>query len=59
MPKGDSGNPMTQREVEEKFLGLSAPVLGESKAQEVIDEVQALDARDSLAALLGALATGS
>ena len=55
VPKGESGNPMTQREVEEKFLGLSAPVLGEAKARAVVEEVQSLDSRDSLEPLLATL----
>jgi 2-methylcitrate dehydratase PrpD len=55
VPKGDSGNPMTQREVEEKFLGLSAPVLGIVKARAVVEEVQSLDAGDSLEPLLADL----
>ena len=55
VPKGESGNPMTQREVEEKFLGLSAPVLGIVKARAVVEEVQSLDAGDSLEPLLATL----
>ena len=55
VPKGESGNPMTQREVEEKFLGLSAPVLGFVKARAVVEEVQSLDAGDSLEPLLATL----
>jgi 2-methylcitrate dehydratase PrpD len=55
VPKGDSGNPMTQREVEEKFLGLSAPVLGIVKARTVVEKVQLLDAGDSLEPLLATL----
>jgi 2-methylcitrate dehydratase PrpD len=58
-PKGESENPMTRQDVDEKFLGLAAPVLGEGKSRVVIDEVQALDARNSLAPLLAALATRS
>jgi 2-methylcitrate dehydratase PrpD len=55
IPKGESGNPMTQSEVEEKFLSLAAPVLGDEKAQTFIEGVQSLDERDSLAPLLAAL----
>jgi 2-methylcitrate dehydratase PrpD len=55
VPKGESGNPMTQREIEEKFLGLSAPVLGIVKARAVVEEVQSLDAGDSLEPLLATL----
>lgn len=55
VPKGEVENPMTHQDVEEKFLGLAGPVLGEQKARLVIDEVQALDARGSLVALLASL----
>ena len=55
VPKGESGNPMTQREVEEKFLGLSVPVLGIVKARAVVEELQSLDAGDSLEPLLATL----
>ena len=58
-PKGEVENPMTRSDVEEKFLGLAAPVLGEAKARAVIEEVSLLDLRESLASLLGALATAS
>jgi 2-methylcitrate dehydratase PrpD len=55
IPKGESGNPMTPEGVEEKFLSLAVPVLGEAKARAVIDEVQSLSARESLEGLLSAL----
>ena len=55
VPKGESGNPMTDGEVEKKFLSLAAPILTEEKAQSVVREVCSLDARDSLAPLLAAL----
>ena len=48
IPKGESGNPMTENEVREKFLSLATPVLGEAKAQLVLAEVGALDGRESL-----------
>ncbi|HEY2920076.1 MAG TPA: MmgE/PrpD family protein [Candidatus Binatia bacterium] len=54
-PKGESGNPMTDGEVEKKFLSLAAPILTEEKAQSVVREVRSLDVRDSLAPLLAAL----
>jgi 2-methylcitrate dehydratase PrpD len=55
IPKGEAGNPMTRVELEEKFLSLAAPVLGETKARAVIDEVRQLQARGSLQGLLSAL----
>jgi len=55
IPKGDTGNAMTQAEIEEKFLSLAAPVLGDEKARSVILEVQSLDSQDSLEPLLAAL----
>ena len=55
IPKGESGNPMTQSEVEEKFLSLAAPVLGDQKARSVVSEVYSLGLRDSLGPLLATL----
>ena len=55
IPKGESGNPMSTQEIEEKFLSLAAPILGDAKARSVIEEVYALDSRDSLEPLLGSL----
>ncbi len=54
-PKGEVENPMTRQDVEAKFLGLAAPVLGEEKTRAVIDQVTLLDTRDSMAPLLAAL----
>jgi 2-methylcitrate dehydratase PrpD len=55
VPKGEKENPMSGHEVEEKFLSLAAPVLGDSKARSVIGEVQALEERGSLNELLAFL----
>ena len=55
VPKGEQENPMSVREIEEKFLSLAAPVLGDPKARSVIGEVQALADRDSLSELLALL----
>jgi 2-methylcitrate dehydratase PrpD len=59
IPKGERLNPMTAKEVKEKFLSLAVPVLGEAKARTAIDEVQSLSKRDSLEALLSALRPSS
>jgi 2-methylcitrate dehydratase PrpD len=55
VPKGESENPMSAPELEEKFLNLAAPVLGEPGARAVIREVDALSERESLTDLLNAL----
>ena len=55
IPKGESGNAMTRQEIEEKFLSLAAPVLGDEKSHSVIREVDLLDSRDSVEPLLAAL----
>jgi 2-methylcitrate dehydratase PrpD len=55
VPKGESENPMTRQDVEEKFLGLAAPVLGDGEAKSVIEEVASLNTRESVQPLLVAL----
>jgi 2-methylcitrate dehydratase PrpD len=55
IPKGESGNPMTAREVEEKFLSLATAVLGDVKAKAVAREAQSLEDRELLESLLGML----
>jgi 2-methylcitrate dehydratase PrpD len=57
-PKGESENPMSRQDVEEKFLGLAVPIVGDVKARAVIEEVSSFDSRDSLAPLLALLAAG-
>jgi 2-methylcitrate dehydratase PrpD len=55
IPKGETGNPMTQQEVEEKFLSLAAPSLNEAKARSIIKEINVLPSRESLEPLLSFL----
>jgi 2-methylcitrate dehydratase PrpD len=55
IPKGERGNPMSTREIEEKFCSLAGPVIGDPRARAVIDEVGALDRRDSLEPLISSL----
>jgi 2-methylcitrate dehydratase PrpD len=55
IPKGEIGNPMRADELEEKFLSLAAPIVGDEKALSIVQEVESLDARDSLAPVLGCL----
>ena len=57
-PKGESENPMSRGDIEDKFLGLAVPVVGDEKARAVIEEVSSFDSRDSLAPLLALLAAG-
>lgn len=58
-PKGEVANPMTRGDVEEKFLGLALPVIGDAKAERAIAVCGALDAQDSLGELLKAISSGS
>jgi hypothetical protein len=46
---------MRADELEEKFLSLAAPIVGDEKALSIVQEVESLDARDSLAPVLGCL----
>ncbi|MET0502814.1 MAG: hypothetical protein ABW172_14940, partial [Candidatus Binatia bacterium] len=55
IPKGESDNPMSVPELEEKFLSLAAPLLGAAGANAVIGEVGALPESESLTCLLAAL----
>ena len=52
IPKGESGNPMTRSEVEEKFLSLAGPALGDQKARSAIDQVSSLESLNSIRPLL-------
>jgi len=55
IPKGEKENPMSVQEVEEKFLSLAMPVLGDAKAQSVIGEIHVLEKSESLEGLLASL----
>jgi len=55
IPKGETANPMSARELEEKFLNLATPLLGEAGARLVIHEIDALDQSDSLEGFISAL----
>jgi 2-methylcitrate dehydratase PrpD len=55
IPKGESGNPMDQLEVGEKFVSLAMPVIGVANAQAVVQEVEEFDQRKSLNSLLSLL----
>lgn len=55
IPKGERGNPMTATEVEEKFLSLAAPIIGDAKVRSAMKAVYSMESADSPAPLLGAL----
>lgn len=55
VPKGESANPMSEKDIEEKFLSLAAPILGAESALSVVDAVESLDRRESLKDLFSAL----
>jgi 2-methylcitrate dehydratase len=51
-PKGDPRNPLTDKEVEEKFDALAAPVLSEKKRKRVKGAVWGLEKLDSITKLM-------
>jgi 2-methylcitrate dehydratase PrpD len=55
IPKGESGNPMSTGEIEEKFLSLAGPVVGDERALLVQSDIASLEKRQSLESVLGAL----
>lgn len=57
IPKGEMGNPMSQEEVQEKFLSLAVPIIGDVTAQLVVREVHALESSESLEPLLSCVRT--
>jgi 2-methylcitrate dehydratase PrpD len=50
--KGDTEDPYTAAEVQEKFLDVSAPVIGQARARELMEAVLDLEAAPSLANLI-------
>jgi 2-methylcitrate dehydratase len=51
-PKGDPRNPLTDREIEEKFAALAGPVLGKAAQKKVRDTVWSLEKLDSVGGLM-------
>jgi 2-methylcitrate dehydratase len=54
-PKGDPRNPLTDREVEEKFDSLAGPVLSEARVKAVKDTVWRLEKLDTMTELMDLL----
>jgi len=52
IPRGEIGNPMSAEEVEEKFLSLATPVLGDDKARAVGKEGRSWELSESLEPLI-------
>jgi 2-methylcitrate dehydratase len=57
-PKGDSRNPLLDREVEEKFEALAEPTLSKAARRRVMDAVWGLEKLDSVSALMQMLVAG-
>lgn len=55
-PKGDPRNPLTDREIEEKYAALAAPVLSPRRREQVRDAVWGLERLESISALMALLA---
>ena len=53
-PKGSPSNPLTDDEVEEKYLSLASPVLGSGGAVRLRDAILDLDQKSGLGQLVGA-----
>jgi 2-methylcitrate dehydratase len=51
-PKGDPRNPLTDREVEEKFEALAEAVISKAARRKVIEAVWALEKLDSVTPLM-------
>jgi 2-methylcitrate dehydratase len=51
-PKGDPRNPLTDREIEEKFAALAGPVMGKAAQKKVRDAVWSLEKLDSVGGLM-------
>jgi len=51
-PKGDPRNPLTDREIEEKFDALAAPVLSDDRRRRVKDAVWKIDTLSSITELM-------
>ena len=56
-PKGDPENALSWKEMRDKFLGLTAPVISEPRQQEIIAAIASLDQLDDVRHL-GALLAG-
>jgi len=52
-PKGDARNPLTDREIEEKFAALADPVMSKDRQRKLIDAVWKLETIDSISGLMG------
>jgi 2-methylcitrate dehydratase len=58
-PKGDPRNPLTDREVEEKFDALAGPVLSVERRRDVRERIWSLERLDSITHLMDRLRAGS
>lgn len=51
-PKGDPRNPLTDKEIEEKFAALAGPVMGKAAQKKIRDAVWSLEKLDSVGGLM-------
>ena len=58
-PKGSPENPLTQEELQSKFLGLASMVLPKKKAQEILDAVENLEEIEDMRELAALVTTGT
>jgi len=55
-PKGGPKNPLSLDEIRRKFFGLAVPVVGDAKAESILNEVENLENRQNVRELCGNLA---
>lgn len=54
-PKGEPENPLTETELEDKFVGLAGLAIGEDRARELGETVMQLDSIDNIGTVISAL----
>jgi 2-methylcitrate dehydratase len=57
-PKGDPRNPLSDREITEKFNALAEPILSSTARQEIMDTVSKLEKVDRISGLMDTLQAG-
>jgi hypothetical protein len=54
VPKGEAANPMSEAEIEQKFLSLSSPIIGHERSRKIICDIEGWR-EESIIRLIGSL----